>query len=267
MYKLIALDIDDTLLSVNMKLSEENRRAIEQARDMGVFVTLVTGRVYDSMTPICEAIGLKDMPVITMGGAQIQYYPSGEIIYEKTMNESLVDHCIEFAKDNKVHIQCYQDGTFYYQQENVNSRFYENRLNFKGVERDLSSIRFNNTNKCVIIAEPFVIEKLIPLARQEFGDKAQILRSYSRIMEIYPPDVNKGKALAWLAEGLGVRQEEVLAMGDSSLDIPMIQYASMGVAVSNAEQELINVANYVAPHADSSSVAHVIKKYVLGERT
>lgn len=265
MYKLVALDIDDTLLSVNMQLSEKNGKVIEEVRAAGVFVTLATGRFYQGMTHICEKLKLDNMPVITMGGAQIQNYPSGELLYNRTMSLSLVEQCIQFAKDNKVYIQCYQDQTFYYENHTSESRFYENRINVKGTQRDFSSIQFDHANKCILIAEPFVIEKLIPIAKNTFGDRAQVMRSYSRILEIYPPDTNKGVALSWLAEGLGVLQEEVLAMGDSALDIPMLEYAGMGVAVSNAEQELINIANYVAPHADSDAVAHVLKKYVLGE--
>ncbi len=266
MYKLVALDIDDTLLNVSRKLSAENKKAIQEVRAAGVFVILATGRFYAGMTNVCEQLELDNTPVITMGGAQIQNYPSGELLYERTMPLELVEQCIQFAKDNKVYIQCYQDETFYYENVTSETHFYENRINCKGTQRDFTSIRFNHTNKCVLIAEPFVIEKLIPIAKNTFGDKAQVMRSYSRILEIYPPDTNKGVALEWLAEGLGVRQEEVLAMGDSALDMPMIQYAGMGVAVSNAEQDLINISNYVAPHADSNAVAHVLRKYVLGEK-
>ena len=265
MYKLIALDIDDTLLSLNLQLSNANRDAIRKASEAGVFVTLATGRIYGAMKEVCAQIGLHDMPVITLGGAKIQQYPSKEVLYERTMSESLVMECIAFAQKQNVCIECYQDDTFYYQKPCSEIRFHEARTGYQGVQRDFMSLKFSNTTNCVMIAEPFVIDKLIPLARATFGDKLQVMRSSSRIMEFYPPGTNKGQALAWLAEGLGVRQEEVLAMGDSSLDIPMLEYAGMGVAVSNAEQDLINIANYVAPHADSNAVAHVIHKYVLGD--
>lgn len=265
MYKLLALDIDETLLSMNQVLSPENKAAIQKAKEQGVIVTLSTGRAYTGTKKVCEMIDMDNIPVVTFGGAQINSYPSGEVIYESVMSESLVRECIAFARRHNVYIQCYDGDAFYYQESCEESNFYEQRLAYKGTETELDRFQFLHAPKCLIIAQPFMIDKLLPIAKAHFDKTATVMRSYSRFLEFYNPGVSKGSAVAWLAESLGIAQDEVIAIGDSDLDVPMIEYAGLGVAVANATRDAIGVANYVAPHVDQNAVAHVVNKFILGE--
>lgn len=263
MYKLLALDIDDTLLNREGKLSKRNKEAIEKAVEAGAVVTIATGRAYDSAVPICKMIGLATMPVITFGGACIIEYPTGKMLHYNYLSPEMVKEGIEFAKQQGVYVQVYDGSDFLYEQECEESIFYSTRLNRTGKVVDFSTQEFNRSSKCLLCVTEDKIDALEKKAKAHFGTRAYITKSHKRLLEIYNPEVNKGAALAIMANIFDIKQYQIIAMGDTGIDVPMIEYAGLGVAVENAMQECKDVADLITVDANDDAVAEIIQTYIL----
>lgn len=263
MYKLVALDIDDTLLNDRRELSLENKRAIEKAVKAGVTVTISTGRAYCSARRICDMIHLPKIPVITFGGAQIVEYPTDERLYLEALAPDMVQEIVTYCRERDVYVQAYRYDDYYFEKTCEESNYYANRLGYAGHECDVRQMVFDQSAKCLAILRPDQIQAFMAEAQTYFGNRLCIVQSHSRFAEFYKAGVNKGSALKWLGEHLGIAREEMIAMGDSGIDISMIEYAGLGVAVENATQETKAVADQVTVSANESAVAKIISRYVL----
>lgn len=205
------------------------------------------------------------MPIITFGGAEISMFPSGKILHEETVSVAEKNDCLAFAREHHAYIQCYDGNDLLYEKACEESRFYEKRLKMQGKEVDLYSYEFSHLRKCLISDSPEKIAQLLPLAKDLFAGRLNVMRSYPKFLEFFKLGVDKASALKWLANHLGIKQSEIIAIGDSGVDLPMIQYAGLGVAVENAEPGIKAAANYIAPSANDNGVAHVINKFILEE--
>lgn len=263
MYTLLALDIDDTLLNDQRELSPQNKAAIAKAVEAGVTVTIATGRAYCSARAICEKIDLPAIPVITFGGAQIVEYPTDERIYLDALEPETVKEVLAYCKERGVYGQAYCYDDFYFEQKCEESEYYTNRLGYRGTECAMSEMLFDRSAKCLAILEPDQVSAFLAEAKAHFDGRLCVVQSHSRFVEFYKADVNKGTALKWLGERLGIAREEMIAMGDSGIDIPMIEYAGLGIAVGNATQETKDAANLITIPANDSAVAAIIEKYIL----
>jgi len=121
--------------------------------------------------------------------------------------------------------------------------------------------------KIIIIGEGSDNDRLMPELRKRFGDRLQIIRSHRYFVEAIPLDVSKGRALAWLAERLGIEQKETLAIGDSGNDTAMVAWAGLGVAMGNALPEVKAVADWIAPTLEEDGAAVAIERFVLDGST
>ena len=121
--------------------------------------------------------------------------------------------------------------------------------------------------KILGIDEPDRIRELQDIAREKFAGRLQVAISKPRYLEITNPKVNKGIALEFLCKHYGLKPENCIAMGDGTIDAPMIEYAGLGVAMENADDMTKSVANLICPSNDEDGVAYIIDKYILGGET
>ena len=117
--------------------------------------------------------------------------------------------------------------------------------------------------KMLSLGEPDEIQQIQKIVNGSFGDKVFATTSKATFLELTHPSVNKGHALAVLAAKLNIKREEVMAIGDSNNDYPMIEYAGFGVAMGNASERVKNIAQAVTAHNNAHGVAEAIEKYVL----
>lgn len=262
MYKLISLDIDDTLLDSKKQLSKANHDAIFKAREAGVTITIATGRTYRASRKYMEMLEV-DGSVINYGGSQVTRFPSDEVLYIEEVPLPLVREVIDFAGEVGEFIQCYEGDDFYFNKPTKYSDDYGKVMGYSGITTDLNTHPFKRVPKLLIIADPQRIQELLPVARERFAGRLNVTMSKPFFMEFNSPLASKGHALKALAESLGISREEVIAMGDSLIDNEMIQYAGLGVCVANGQDETKAVADYISPSCDEDAVAHVINKFVL----
>lgn len=269
-YKLLALDLDDTLLDEQSQISERNLRAIAEAKRRGLLVTIATGRMFNSARRYAEQLQI-DLPVIAYHGALIKNPQSGEELWHCPVPRDLAAAVIMQVEAAGFHINVYFEDSLYTQEENEYTRYYED---FASVAitpvGDLVSFmeRFpQGPTKLTIIDWDGRIERLEKSLNAELGEQLKILQSRPYFLEITCTKATKGQALQFLAQKQGIRREETVAIGDSYNDLDMIQYAGLGVAVANARREVRDAADLVTVTNGEDGVAEVIEKYILNSES
>ena len=264
LYCLLAVDIDGTLLDSQGRLSPQNKAAVAKALSAGAMVVPATGRAYRAMEWVCKELKLGTTPVIVSGGAKVVEYPSGNIVYEKLMRPEDVRDILDFTFEQQVYAQVYdRQDVFLYQEEREEADFYATRLRYQGRKADLKHGVFCETPKVLLTVAEDKVQDTYRVARTHFGERFRIVQSGPRFLEFFPPDVDKGQALAWLGASVGRPADSMIAMGDTGIDIAMIKYAGLGIAVANATPETKAAADIVTVSCDENAVAQVIDEYMI----
>lgn len=261
--KLVAVDLDDTLLDRSNKVSPHTCEVIRQAVKQGVTVTVATGRMFQSAVKFARQLEL-DVPIITYNGALIKSCLSGEVLFEKNIDRSTAIEVLKFFREHGWYIQSYLDDVLYVEKLNDKARFYERASDVHAVPvGDRLYDPAQGPTKLLSIAEPAEIPRIWKAVEKRFKDRLYITRSKENYLEMAALGVNKGQALDFLAKKLGISREEVMAVGDSLNDLDMIEYAGHGVAMGNASDQVKKLAQAVTLCNHEDGVAEAIKRFVL----
>src|SRR5690554_919270 len=170
-YRLIAVDLDDSLLGSDRKISEANKRALFEARDKGVYVTIATGRMLDSAMPYIKELSI-DIPVITYQGAYIIDTQTEEVLVRKLMQKEYALKILEEAKKQNLHIQMFSDSSYFFEKDSEFNRYYHKMSGVEGEQvGDLSQqILEEEPIKLMIIDEPSKIAQLYSYYQEMYGD-------------------------------------------------------------------------------------------------
>lgn len=260
-YRLIALDLDDTLLDGGKSISARNRMAVARARDAGAHVVLATGRARGALVQFENALGLHEY-TIHIGGALISD-PEGNLIYGNYIDPASAKSIMRWAEENGVYFQVYTDRDYRYLRRTHQTDNYERAVEYAGIE------------------DPFLLERDdLPVAKilligtsetvpgyraslQELYPDLSFETSMSWFLEISNKSASKGNALRLLGERLGIPREQTAAFGDSEIDLSMIEYAGLGAAMANASPEIREAADVVVPANTEDGVAWGIEEYCL----
>ncbi len=261
-YKLIALDLDNTLLNAKKEITPANRKAIKAAQEHGVHIVLASGRAFPGIKPLLSSLGLRDY-VVACGGAQV-IDPWENVIHSTYLPPIGAKQVMRWAAVRDIHFQIYLDEGIYYLKENQYADLYKKLCTYGGVANpDIMDIETILTSKIIMVDEEEKVQAYEKELRITFPEFAYP-KSQKGFLEVLSPEATKGNALSFIATKLGIEPAQIIAMGDNSIDESMVKYAGLGVAMGNATQDLKNIANYVCGTCEQSGVAEVINKYILG---
>ncbi len=259
--KLLAIDIDDTLLDDNLNIPPRVKTAVSKAVDKGVRVVLCTGRSRKGCLRFYDELGL-DTLLTVYGGAQI-FNAAGEPLYTKSLDPAVVKELLSFAHSNGVHAQVYINDELVYRAKNKYAQDYEYFYGFPGIENpNINQLDDIITPKVLFVSEKDIILDMQSKAKSLFP-KLTVVRSKPEYLEFISPDANKGNALEYITSYYRIDQKDTIAIGDSQMDVSMIKYAGLGVAVANASREAKAAADYICAANSAGGVADVIEKYLL----
>lgn len=259
--KLIAIDIDDTLLNDELIITPRVKLAVQKATDKGVYVVLCTGRTRKGAMRFYEELSL-DTPMITSGGAEI-YDANGNLMHSRPVDPALVKKLLDYAYNHGVHAQVYINGELVYREKNAYSDRYEISYGHPGiVMRDIMQQETIVTPKVLFVTDQDSIDTIQQETKRLFPGLT-IVRSKPDYLEFASAEVSKGEALAFLADHYHLQRHEIIAVGDSQIDIPMIRYAGLGIAVANAAPDVKKAADLICPSNKEDGIAYVIEKYIL----
>lgn len=264
-YRLIALDLDDTLLHDDLTVSEPTREALRRAMDQGVHVTIATGRMFASAKQVARQIDL-NVPIITYQGSLIRNLLDGQTLYERTVPVRAAGLLHDYSREHGLHLQTYIDDQLiaaeinekllaYAEQSKIPYTIAENFAELVGTS--------DRQTKLIIIDEPRRLDAIKPELEALLGPDVHLTKSKSNYLELMHREGTKGHALRFLAAHYGISLEETIAVGDAWNDREMIEAAGLGVAMANAVPELKALADFVTLSNNEDGVKHVLEKFVL----
>ena len=259
-YKLLATDFDDTLLADDFTISKENRQALLEAKQEGTQIAIATGREYAAFHEYWGDLSMGDYGIV-LGGSQI-VKQDGTIIDHRYLPEETVRSVYKYIEENNLYCQVFTGFSYYYKIESEKHDLYSSITRNRGKHHDNLFSILDDIGKIIIIADENNVKEMYTKLDSMFSDKAHVIISKPTYIEISDKEATKGNALLRLINMLGIKREETIAIGDGPIDISMIKEAGLGIAVSNAVDELKKEADYIAPSNNDSAIAHVIKKFI-----
>lgn len=263
--KLVAIDLDDTLLDSGLQIAPSCLEAIRQVQEMGIKVTLATGRMYRSALPYARQIKA-DLPLITYQGALVKNSLSGEVLYNRPVPEELAVEVMEYFRQAQVHFQTYLNDELCLESLTEEGLAY---ANVAGVEPRIvpdlmEAVRHEQPMKIMAITdnERALLDMEVEL-KTRYRKLLNITRSKPYYLEVMDQSANKGHALQVVAEHFGIDRKEVLAVGDSYNDLAMIEWAGVGVAMGNARDVVKDAADYVTSSNEEAGVAEALHRFIL----
>ncbi len=269
MYKLVVLDIDGTLLNSKKEITDKTKDAIKKAGEMGVKFIIASGRTPYGVMPIAEQINLKDIGgyILSYNGGCCINCETGKPLYENFIaNEHLKD-IYDFATEKNIPMLTYKDDVMY--TPNDNTKYLEleaglNNLTIKKSENLIEQFTYDFP-KVILTDDGDILENYVDEAIKRFPH-LEVFRSEPFFLEICPKGVHKATGIEKVIEILGVKREEVIAIGDGFNDLSMIQYAGLGVAMDNGQQAVKDASNYITASNDEDGVCQVIEKFIFNKK-
>lgn len=266
--KLIALDIDDTLLSSNQEILPSTKKALSECLAKGIKVVLCTGRPLAGVAHFLKELGVAgdDQYVVTYNGAIIESV-TGKVLAKELISKKGFEALTEFAQAHKV--------PFNVLDENSNIYTADHDVDFITVVQAMENsaglfIRqpsempadFEIT-KGLFVGPKELLDSVEPAVKEKFGQDYYVVRAGTNFLEAMNPAVDKGKALTTLGKKIGIKTEEMMAFGDEGNDLPMFNAVGLAVCMGNGSELAKSHANYVTASNDDDGIAKAIAKYVL----
>ena len=264
MLRLIAADLDDTLLTPASDLSERTLAALRAAMAAGCRVSLSSGRMLEAMLPFAQRIGV-NAPMLLYNGAMIYDHNADRTLYAPRIPWETALRIVRCVEALGLYIQLYPGKGYFCDEVCDHTRAYERNIRVPAtpVHRPMSQWLLENRcdmQKLLVIDTPQGADRAQAALREAVPRGACYLKSKPHFLEIAPEGVDKGRSLARLAELLDLSREEVMAFGDGQNDAPMLAWAGEGWAMANACPQALAAADYVAPSNAEDGVAQVIER-------
>lgn len=266
--KLVAIDMDGTLLTPSHKLTPRVKQAIASARAQGVTVVLASGRPVSGLAPFLHELGIESDQdyCIACNGALVQNIGSGERVVEFPLSFDDFLFCEKVARDLGIHFQALDGQRMYTPNQDISiytvadSHLSHVPLSYRRVEDMDPSMQFI---KLMMIDEPAVLDAAIQRLPNELTERFAVLKSAPFFLEVFDHRAGKGASLQRLAAHLGVNRANVMALGDQENDLTMLAFAATSVAMGNAIPAVKQVARFETATNAEDGVALAIERFVL----
>lgn len=267
-YKMVVLDLDDTLLRDDLTISPRTRGALRKAQEQGATVVLASGRPTGSMRRYAEELDLSRHGgwILSFNGAVITECATGRILFEQSLSAELVHEIHDLAATHGANVLSYVDDAI------VTPRADE----WTAVERRLTGMEvvevpdFNAAIrgpavKAIVLEQPARLKEIADDLRPKVAGRLNMATSKPFFLEFTANGIDKKHSLARLLAHLGIDPSEVVAIGDGQNDAGMIRLAGLGVCMANGPQEVRDAADHVTASNMDDGVALVVERFVLGD--
>ncbi|MBU3851061.1 MAG: Cof-type HAD-IIB family hydrolase [Candidatus Treponema excrementipullorum] len=267
--KIIAIDLDDTLLREDLTISDHTVEVLEKVADKGIYIVLCSGRTENAILPFVRRLGITGREegrfIIAQNGAIVSDLHLRRELLVRTVDVNILVEAHRMALERNLFCEVYDPETVYAPQDNKWTRIDVGLTGLKmEILEDFESFLKKGHPKMVVPGDPEVLIEFQNELRQKFGSSCVIFVSKPYFLEIMPYNTGKGEALEWLSRRLGIPRENTMAFGDSMNDESMIRYAGNSVAMVNGRDEIKNLARYVTEKTNNEDgLAHFIEKFVL----
>lgn len=267
--KLVALDLDDTLLNDEREISDGNVAALRECAEKGIYVVLCSGRAEDAILPFVRRLEIAGKEagkfIIAINGCSIFDMHKRQQIFCRKVESDILIRTNEIAEAHGLRSEVYTPSTIYFREETKWTRLDVELCGLKSEKvENYEKFLMQGFTKMLVPGEPEELQVLQKILRAEFGERAVIFTSKPYFLEILPPNCGKGEAVEWLSNELGFGLEKTMGFGDSMNDESLIRMAKYGVAMYNGLTEIKNIADFVTDCDNNhDGVADFLWKWVL----
>ena len=269
---LVATDLDGTLLLQNKHISKRTYDVLKKANENGVHVVIATGRSFSALPEsIFKIDGMRY--VVTSNGANIIDLKDNEVIYKNCIDAAQIPKIIDFLKGRPYILEVFTGGKAYMSKSDYD-KFRSRTIDFRPIEyvlqtripiadifeftsKNASAIENININFDSLSDKPKAYEELLKF------DNITVTTSFDFNLEIGGNTTSKGDALNFLTQMLGLTSKNVLSIGDNPNDSSMLGFSEIAVAVENAHEDIIKLADHITSSNDEDGVAKAVEKFAL----
>lgn len=288
MYKLVAIDLDGTMLNSYGMVTESTKQVIKNTINKGIEVIIASGRPIDSIKTIAKEIESENY-FIAGNGALIYDIKKDEIIYEKFMNKQKVLEIIKICEENSISYNIYTEKTIiakglkynvlYYYKENLKKeenkktnitivedvyeyiKNLENEKFLKITVCDETKSVFNSIIRKLRTVEDIDVLDVLHMSRKMIKQGTEDVPIEYYYTEISLKDVDKWNAIEYLANKMNISKDEIIAIGDNINDKEMIENAKVGIAMGQSTPVITEIADFVTSNNNEDGVAKALEKY------
>lgn len=261
MIKLVATDIDGTILIPEGEFTQGVKKCIKELCEKGIKVVLVTGRMHAAASLIAKDLGL-ETPVVSYQGGLIKN--NGETLYQRCLTKVQTEKILAWAKEEKIHINLYNDDILFSEKVCPEITRYCNNLHTKYTIKPFCEIEKTRINKLLAIdyENPERINRYEKELPQIFPE-LYIVKSTPYFLEFSNPEGSKYCAVKYLQSLWGLKDEEILTIGDQNNDIALLKAGGVKVAMGNATEELKEIADYITDSVYEDGFVRAMEKFCL----
>jgi Cof subfamily protein (haloacid dehalogenase superfamily) len=266
-YPLIVSDFDGTLSRSDETIAEETLAAIQVYKNNGGHFALCTGRMLVSILPIARRLGLSGL-VACFQGSVVADIKSGNLVVDGYMPNAGAAEICRTLEEMHAHIHVYDTECYYSNSDNEYLAHYERIVGVKAImktDEPLSSFIENSgirVRKLLVLVNPTDRDHILHALQEKYGKDYYVTCSAAFLVEVTNRNYSKATAVAKIAEYYGLSLQQTMTVGDSLNDLPMIEAAGLGIAVSNAEDSLKEKADVTLDVSnDEDAIGEIIRKY------
>lgn len=263
--KMIAIDLDDTLLRDDISLSDYTKKTLQKAMAKGVKIVIATGRMFQAARPWGKAIGLGDVPMICYTGSLTGLCESGTLLRDVRIEKEMAWDILQTIKEHGWYAQTYIDDILYVEKRNEWTVNYEKQCGVTAVE---AGEDFYHPKKCptkILVCEcdPEKMKTIEQVLKEKYSAQVNQVKSKPYFFEMNSKECSKGKAVRALAKEWGIALDEIMTFGNGNNDISMLSMTPWGFAVANATTGAKKAAAHETTSNNEDGVAKAVEKYVL----
>ena len=254
--KLIATDLDGTLLNGKKEITEYNINILKELiKNHDVQLILSSGRPYEGVKSYNKILENNNYSIIFNGASIVDN--NGNVIYKQTVEENDAKTIIKLSEKYDVCVHVYDNGKYIVSKEYFPIKSYVQKEQTIDPVIGLENIETYRFDKMLILGKRDILNELY----KEISENTDVHSSFSGdlSLEITSKIGNKGKSLEWICNNKGISPDNIIAFGDNFNDIEMIEYAGIGVAMGNAEEMVKQKADYIALSNEENGVGNFLK--------
>ena len=264
-YRLIAADIDGTIVDYSFNLTKRTIAAVKAAVEKGKYFVLSTGRPVQGIKKLVESLSLENMPYILYNGAMVVM--NGEPIYSLTIDPEDAVMLVDEGHRRNSTMVCWAQNRLYSETLNDKIDFYKSISGVEPIVVDsLAELAERGITKFVWYDGEQKTLKNYAALKEKFGGRLGVAPSRAEFLEFFNASCSKSTALSTVCKMLGVKREETVAVGDGFNDVDMLEYAALGVAMGNAPNAVKERCGFVADSCENDGLAKFIEEFVLKNR-
>lgn len=267
-YKLVVTDMDGTFLDGSSKITEKNMAAVRRLRELGIHFSPVTGRGTPGLLQFQPILEQKE-PCVTYNGCMVVDPVTEEILYHLTLTEADARKVASLAKELDANLFIWSNNKPYALADNDTKKTYERHAGMPIevvdsveplIEQGVTKYLMFDGNR----AHADYWQSVFAERAAEF-DSVCVVMSGDGFLDVVNSNASKGTAVEELARSYGISREEIIALGDGFNDVPMLEYAGLGIAMANSEPDVQARADYVTGANTEDGVAQALEKFIFSK--